>query len=75
METNDKSWGEMTDDFMFRENAIHIEGTKFTQNHMYGYAMFGNDIFVNVHLSKMNCTEDEILEMKEILNSLKKENK
>ncbi|MEM0577388.1 hypothetical protein [Flavobacterium polysaccharolyticum] len=75
METNDKSWGEMTDDFMFRENVIHIEGTKFTQNHMYGYAMFGNDIFVNVHLSKMNCTEDEILEMKEILNSLKKENK
>lgn len=73
METNDKSWGEMTDDFMFRENVINIEGTKMTQNHMYGYAMFGNDLFVNVHLSKMNCTEDEVLEMKEILNSLKKE--
>lgn len=73
METNDKSWGEMTDDFMFRENLVNIPGTKFTQNHMYGYAMFGNDLFVNVHLSKMNCTEEDILEMKEILNSLKKE--
>lgn len=73
LETNDKSWGEMTDDFMFRENVINIEGTKITQNHMYGYAMFGNDLFVNIHLSKMNCTEDEVLEMKEILNSLRKE--
>ena len=75
METNDKSWGEMTDDFMFRENEINIEGTKFTQKHMYGYAMFGNDLFVNVHLSKMNCTEEDIVEMKEILNSLRKESK
>jgi hypothetical protein len=73
METNDKIWGEMTDDFMFRENVIQLEGTKITQNHMYGYAMFGNDLFVNVHLSKMNCTEAEVVEMKEILNSLKKE--
>lgn len=73
METNDKSWGEMTDDFMFRENVINIKGSKITQNHMYGYAMFGDDLFVNVHLSKMNCTEEEVSEMKEILNSLRKE--
>ncbi len=42
---------------------------------MYGYAMFGDDLFVNVHLSKMNCSADDISEMKEILNSLKKEEK
>jgi len=74
METNDKSWGDMTDDFMFRENVVPIKGTEFTQNHMYGYAMFGNDLFVNVHLSKMNGTPEEIAEIKEILNSLKKVN-
>lgn len=73
MEKNDQTWGEPTDDFMFRENIITIEGTQITQNHMYGYAMFGDDLFVNVHLSKMNCNEKDISEMKEILNSLKKE--
>lgn len=73
METNVESWGEMTDDFMFRENVINIEGSKISQNHMYGYAMFGNDLFVNVHLSKINCTDEEVSEMKVIINSLRKE--
>lgn len=75
MEKNDQNWGEPTNDFMFRENIIEIGSTNVTQNHMYGYAMFGDDLFVNVHLSKMNCSADDISEMKEILNSLKKEEK
>ncbi len=75
MEENEMSWGEMTDDFMFRKNEINLQGSKITQNHMYGYAMFGNDLFVIVHLSKMNCTETDLKEMEGILNSLKKETK
>lgn len=74
MEENDVSWGEMTDDFMFRKNEINLQGSKIIQNHMYGYAMFNNDLFVIVHLSKMNCNENELKEMEEILNSLKKVN-
>jgi len=72
MEENDESWGEITDDFMFRKNDINFGGSKIKQKHMYGYAMYGNDLFVNVHLSKMNCTESDLKEMEEIINSLKK---
>lgn len=75
MEENDISWGEMTDDFMFRKNEINLQGSKIIQNHMYGYAMFNNDLFVIIHLSKMNCTENDLKEMEEILNSLKKVDK
>jgi hypothetical protein len=73
MEKNDSSWGELTDEFMFRKNEMPIEGTKFAQTNMYGYAMFGKDLFVNIHLSKMNCSESDKEEMIQILNSLKKE--
>ena len=72
MEKNDESWGDLTDDFMFRKNEINLEGTKIIQNHMYGYAMFGTDLFVIVHLSKMNCTESDLNEMVGIMNSLRK---
>ena len=72
MEENDESWGEMTDDFMFRKNDINLGGGNIKQKHIYGYAMYGNDLFVNVHLSKMNCTENDLKEMEEIINSLKK---
>ena len=72
MEENEKSWGEITDDFMFRKNEINLSGSKIKQMNMYGYAMYGNDLFVNVHLSKMNCSESDLSEMEEIINSLKK---
>ena len=72
MEENDESWGEITDDFMFRKNEINLPGSKIKQENMYGYAMYGNDLFVNVHLSKMNCSEIDLKEMEDIINSLKK---
>ena len=72
MEENEQSWGEITDDFMFRKNEINFSGSKIKQMNMYGYAMYGNDLFVNVHLSKMNCSESDLSEMEEIINSLKK---
>ncbi len=72
MERNDSSWGKATDDFMFRQNDIVLEGTRFSQKHMYGYGMFGKDLFVNVHLSKTLCSSADSVEMVEILNSLVK---
>ena len=72
MEENDESWGEMTEDFMFRKNEINFAGSKVKQNHMYGYAMYGTDLFVNVHLSKQNCSESDLKEMEQIINSLRK---
>ena len=72
-ETNNKSWGEMTDDFMFRQNDIEeFEGKKIKQKHMYGYALFGKDMFLNVHLSKVNCSASDSTAMREILKSLAK---
>lgn len=75
MEVDDQSWGLASDDFMFRKNKVPLEGTNFVQTHMYGYAMFGNDLFVNIHLSKMNCSENDTKEMEAILNSLVKSGK
>ena len=72
MEKNDSSWGGPADDFMFRQNDIFIEGTKFSQKHMYGYAMFGKDLFFNVHLSKTLCTPADSTEMVELLKTLVK---
>jgi hypothetical protein len=72
MERNDSSWGQPTDDFMFRQNDVVIGGTKFAQKHMYGYCMIGKDLFVNVHLSHVGCTPADSTEMVEMLRSLVK---
>ena len=72
-ETNNKSWGEVTDDFMFRQNDIlEFEGKAIKQKNMYAYCMFGKDLFVNVHLSKVNFTADDSTAMREILSGLQK---
>ncbi|HTD97760.1 MAG TPA: hypothetical protein VK668_00660 [Mucilaginibacter sp.] len=70
MEKNDSSWGKSTDDFMFRQNDVIIEGTNFSQKNMYAYAMAGKDLFVNIHLSKVGCTSSDSTEMMGILKSL-----
>lgn len=70
MEKNDSSWGKPTDDFMFRQNDVVIEGTQFSQKHMYGYAMVSDDLFVNIHLSKTGCSSSDSIEMMDILKSL-----
>ena len=72
MERNDSSWGIATDDFMFRQNDIVIEGTAFSQKHMYGYCMFDKDLFVNIHLSKTKCSPSDSIEMVDLLKSLTK---
>lgn len=70
MERNDSSWGAPIDDFMFRQNDVVINGTDFTQKNMYAYAMLGKDLFVNVHLSKGECSPSDSSSMIEMLKSL-----
>jgi hypothetical protein len=72
-EENTSSWGQPTDDFMFQQNDItNFNGAKISQKHMYAYCMADNDLFVNIHLSKVNCTSADSTAMREILNSLTK---
>ena len=72
-EKNDKAWGAAEDDFMFRQADIFdFRGMKVNQKHMYAYAMFAPDLFVNIHLSKENCTPADSTIMRKILDGLKK---
>ena len=72
-EKNDETWGDVTDEFMFRQNNIlEFEGVKMRQKHMYAYGMLGKDLFVNVHLSKTNYTTEDSTEMRRILASITK---
>lgn len=72
-EENTSSWGQPTDDFMFQQNDItNFNGVKISQKHMYGYCMADNDLFVNIHLSKVNCTSADSTIMRQILSSLTK---
>lgn len=72
-ETNVEKWGGPTDDFMFRQTDItEFEGLKTKQKHMYGYFMADKDLFVNIHLSKMDYTAADSTVMRQILSSLVK---
>lgn len=72
-EKNIENWGQPTDDFMFRQSDItEIEGTKLMQKHMYAYFMADKDLFVNIHLSKTDCTTADSTAMRQILSSLTK---
>ncbi|QEC78409.1 hypothetical protein [Mucilaginibacter ginsenosidivorax] len=70
MERNNEDWGAPTDDFMYRQNNVVMDGANFAQKNMYGYAMLGKDLFVNVHLSKVACSSADSVEMRAILTSL-----
>lgn len=72
-ESNKQSWGEMTEDFMFRQaDIVEFDGKKVNQKNMFAYCMFGKDLFVNIHLSKVNCTAEDSTAMRQILAGLKK---
>lgn len=71
-EENQMEWGKIDDDFMYRQaDIVSIEGQIINQKHMYAYAMLTSDIFVNIHLSKVNCSKSDSVEMVNILNSIK----
>lgn len=70
-EKNNVNWGEPTDDFMFRQNDItEFNGVKIRQKHMYAFSMIDKDLFVNIHLSKVECTRTDSAAMRQILSSL-----
>lgn len=72
-EQNNQIWGEATDDFMFKQNDIlEVERKKINQKNMYAYCMFDKNLFVNIHLSKINCTSKDSISMRQILDGLKK---
>lgn len=72
-ESNKAQWGDPASDFMFSHADVkEFNGMKVNQKHMYGYAMFGKDLFVNIHLSKVNCTAGDSITMRRILDSLTK---
>ncbi len=72
-ESNVKKWGEITDDFMFSQSDVkEFDGVEINQKNMFGYTMFGNDLFVNIHLSKVECTPEDSTIMRKILDGLRK---
>jgi hypothetical protein len=70
LEKNDSAWGKATDDFMFRQNDIRVERTGSLEKNMYGYCMFSDDLFVNIHLSKVNCSVADSTAMLAMLQTL-----
>lgn len=72
-EKNANFWGKATDPFMFRHMDIpEYEGTVVNQKNIFAYTMFENDLFVNVHLSKINCTAEDSILMRNFLTGLTK---
>ncbi len=72
-ETNEHTWGDPNGEFMFRQVDIkEFNGQKLNQKNMFGYTMFGEDLYVNVHLSKVLYTPEDSIAMVKILDGLKK---
>lgn len=72
-ESNKQKWGDPSGDFMFSQSDIkEMQGFKVNQKNMNGYAMFGKDLFVNIHLSKIACTPEDSTVMWHILDGLVK---
>lgn len=72
-EKNNKNWGDMNGDFMYRQyDIIEVEGVKISQKHMYAYCMIDKEMFAYMHLSKINCSNQDSTAMIEIITSLEK---
>lgn len=75
MEKNSSIWGKKDDAFMFRQMDLSPpEDQSIKQKNMFAYGMFGNDLFVSVHLSKVSCTGEDSLTMRNMLTGIKKKN-
>ena len=71
-ESNDKNWGDPKSTFMYSQVDIkEYSGEKINQKNLFAYAMFCEDIYLKVHLSKTLCTPQDSIIMINILNSLK----
>ena len=73
LESNKSKWGDPSEDFMFSHSDIEeFQGVKVNQKHMYAYAMYDKDLFVSIHLSKVNCTPGDSILMRGILEGISK---
>ncbi|MCX6236123.1 MAG: hypothetical protein NTY07_00970 [Bacteroidia bacterium] len=71
-ESNNKSWGDPNSTFMYSQVDIkEFSGQKINQKNISAYAMFGEDIYLKVHLSKTLCTQQDSITMMDIFESLK----
>jgi len=71
-ESNNKNWGDPKDTFMYSQVDIkEYSGQKINQKNISAYAMYGEDIYLKVHLSKILCTKQDSIIMMDIFKSLK----
>lgn len=71
IESGKSSWD--NDDFYYQDSNIEeFSGVKVHQKNMKAYCMYDDDLFVQVHLSKINYTPEDSVEMRNILNSIEK---
>ncbi len=68
---NEIFWGKYGDDFLYRQYDYTI-GTDFNQKYMESFATLNNEFFVWIYISKTDCTSSDSMEMREIMDGLKK---
>ena len=72
-ETNKTMWQDTTKGFMYRHAQINeVMGKKVNMKNMYAYTMFKESYFVQAHISKINPTKQDSIDMVEIISSLSK---
>lgn len=72
-QSNEQRWGDPDGDFMFSQHDIkEYAGQKINQKNMFAYGMYGSDMYVKVHMSKILCTSADSSLMREVMSTLKK---
>ena len=71
IESRIKSWN--NEDFYFHDSNIEeFNGIKVHQKNIKAYCMYDFDLFVQIHISKLNYTPSDSIQMMEVLNTMKK---
>jgi hypothetical protein len=71
MESKVKTWH--NEDFYFKDSNIEdFNGIKAHQKNINAYCMYGYDLFVKIHISKLNYSPADSIKMMKILNTIVK---
>ena len=71
MENNVESWD--NEDFYFHDSNIEeFSGIKVHQKNIKAYCMYDFDLFAQIHISKLNYTPSDSIQMMEIIKTIKK---
>jgi hypothetical protein len=71
MEKNIESWDD--EDFYFQDSNIEeFNGIKVHQKNIKAYCMYDFDLFAQIHISKLNYTPSDSIQMMEIVKTIKK---